>query len=587
MRVREPEGVRLPPEGIAWAQLARNLASSSLVLGLAVLFAFVLLSFSSSPLLAIARIPPWPALLLPCAAALVGVHLRNSPDRVGAAIAVTALLAVSWFSVPVQPLGDHGAWRSWATTDRLAASELLGNLVHRLVHAGFGERALQYVAPVVGVITALAWFQFGERALVPRVDIAHRARLRAVLAVAFALGGIGIVFHRDYVENPMTSLPFAWLGLGALVRCEHAARGQVRPFAVAVAWLALATLVHGMNATLLAAAAVFAFVREGATWRTALRDLVVLSATVAVVVGSVVGLLLAVGFTIEAGHAGGGGDGRLLVPWTSDAAHAFGMLSVLHAEFVGNALLAACPLAFAALFGLFWRAHRTRVRDATPIASVLAACAGLSLLFLVHFDLGFPHDLDLMVGATAPILPVAVLALAHVQSPLRLAWLLALAAVPALLVAGALLVPIEPESPLGAAALGNAEPDALTANGRSRVCELRAGERVVYRLLAPEGAEPPIAYAVFVHRGLPTAPANGGRACMPLPGEPGHDPERTIVLCDGLSGSAAGLPPFAHSLLTPPMPAPPPHAPHVVQALLRDAKGREWTTNAVVIEVGS
>lgn len=559
-----------------------------LAAGVAALLLAALAAPASLPVVDWARLPPWPALAGPVAAAAIGIGLRRRESRFLVHLLVAFALASAWFEVAVRPLGDHGAWRHASTTDRLAASELLANLAYRLVQLAFGERALAFVAPTVGVAAVFAWFAFGERAFARPAQPEDRPRVRAWLAVAIALGGLGIVFHRDYVENPMLSLPFAWLGLAGLVGYARNSAGDRRQLAAAAVWLALATATHGLHATALVAGVCCVVARPGAGLARRAGDLGLFVGVAVGVALVVVGGVTLAGFEVHAGHAQGGGDGHLFVPWRADELHAFGIFDAAHARAAGHALLAGCPFALAALAALLARNACAAAREsfARQPALAVAGLGALALLFLVHFDLGFPGDLDLAVGISSPLLAVCVQVLVAAPTRPVVVAFAALAAVHAAALAGGLLVATEPPHPLGARGFGYAEPDTLTVNGCARLCRPRPHERLVYRLLEPTAARPPIAYTVVLHRGIPQPAEGRTTLCVPLPGEPGFDPDRTQVLCDGTGRSGApAMPPFAGSVLTPPMPLPPTEEPYVLQAFLRDADGLEWASNAVVVQI--
>jgi len=298
---------------------------------------------------------------------------------------IAALLPFTLFALylsrEVPPFGDTGFWRQHAGRTALYLSEPLSQAVLHLARAH-----LDLVAPVVGLLAAAAWL------LAWRGD-------RLAGALWYLGSGLHLCFFRGFVENTQLAVPCALLYLALLTR--HRASGSRRDIIAAGACLALACLCHGQNVALAPALLL------------AGRRALLGAAAAAVVTAVVLALLLALGFTFEAGNLGGGANRTLFAPLGSDAPG--------HEARVAAILTGAAPVAWLAPF-LFLRRPRA-LRD--PVTAV-AALGGLAFVALVEFDLGFPQDWDVMVALTLPLhlhaarrLPAAAALL-----PPALAWAL-------------------------------------------------------------------------------------------------------------------------------------------------------------------
>ncbi|MBL8728467.1 MAG: hypothetical protein JNM25_08560 [Planctomycetes bacterium] len=547
-----------------------------------------------------AALPPWPVLLGALLFAVVAVATRRWRAR-GLAHALLALAMLpAWLTVCIQPLGDSELWRVWSARDQVGLSEMGANLVFRLTHRWFGPAAIDFVTPVFGVGFALAFLHLGECTLVaarPR----RAAELRLWLAAALLLSGWQLFWFRSNVENSFLSLPFCLLALRHFA--AHADGGGDAALRRAAAWLGAATFVHGYHLAMWPALLLTAACRYP-PWRSprqCLRGAVSALVVAAAVVAALAAACHVAGCAIVEGHITGGTDDRWLVPLDPKAAAAhydFGLLWPEHGAALGNLVLLACPAAAPLLLLLLgpWRRGR---RDRAALGAALrqrpdaaiTALGGIGFASLYYFDLGFPADYDLMVSICTPTAVGLLLLLTSLPRATRRrgAILFGLAALPAGAILGSLLLPLAPPHPLGAAARGTAD-GALSANGSTTALRLRPGESLIFVLQPPVGAALPVQATVYGYRGVPAvAPAggNGDRGfAFPDPSSPRWDPQRLVIISDGSPASLVPGPVLRLDgrLALPPFSPPPGFGTTTVQAELKDASGRRFVSNAVVVE---
>lgn len=531
-------------------------------------------------------LPPWPVVVGLAAYFVIAVATRRvAARRLVHGVLAFVLLAIH-LAVAAQPLGDSVHWRQLAETDVLALSEPLANLTFRVARL-FGPQAIELVPPLAGALFAFVLLGVAERALVG-ARTARAAGLRVVIAATLVLGGWQLVFARNYVENPPVSLPLLVVGLGSLARYARSDGASVaRPVARPAAWLTLATLAHGMNAAMLPALLWCMLLKHPgrSALPALLRALAVAAATAIATVAATLGALWACGFELGAGHVTGGGDDRLFVPLHVPAgtAYEFAMFDLAHAADVGNILLLASPLALAALAGVLhrrWRRALAAAVRAQP-AFAIAGLGGLGSAAVFYFDLGFPRDYDLMVGMSAPA--NLLLLQAAACAPRRLGtvvWAgLALQGVHTLLVTSSLLV-LPQHAPRDGECL-------LTVNRRVGELAIRPGEWLFVELRPPPAASLPVEFSLWLHRAPPAPGASlaAGARSFALPGEPGHDAERTTLLLSSRERGMFGLP--VPALAAPWLGFPAPYfrelGVQTVQASFEDRAGRISTSNTVVL----
>ncbi len=541
------------------------------------------------------QLPPLRHALVALAFLGLAAACRWRPGRALPHALMAATLGAAWISLGSQPLGDHDAWRNLAHTATLTLSEPLANLAFRLAQAGFGPHGLDYVAPCFGVLTALAYLGFVERAVVPLAQ-GHAGFARVFAAAAFVLSGLPLLFFRGYVENAFLSLPPLFLGLAALhgyADGSKAAALRAGLLARAGVWLALAMLVHGVSApSLVAAACATACVHppwlRPKAWA---MDLARLLLVVLSCMALVLGFLWLMGFSFHEGHALGGADQSHFTPLVREGAalgYPFAMFDFAHFVDVGDILVCVLPL-WPCLFLLARRQVREQAAellDRTPALGV-AAFGALLCTFLFGFDLGFPLDYDLMAVMPAPALLLWLQLCVGLPSLRRQAvGCLLLGGAVCTLVLGGLVVPPEGEHPLGARGLGTlGEPALLTMNGRCTVCAPSVGETLVCQLWPPAGAGAGCRFTLYFHR-LPLT-RTSGPMCFASPDEPDFDPLRTLPYRDGLGRhpGAVEASPLSRVFTWPRLPVVPGWGEVAVQALIQLPDGTMAASNAVLVRM--
>ena len=602
----------MPPSRAATSTCARTWPLPLLLGWLLVLLLAVPLAPERWHLLHYAALPPWPVLAAALLFAAIAVATRAVARRAAVHVLLAAAMVPAYAAIAVQPLGDIGQWRLWAHQDLVPLSEMLANVAFHVACTLGGDRGIDLVAPLGGFVFALVFLHVCERTLVARAP-RRAAAVRLQCAAVLLLSGSQLFWFRGYVENSFLSLPALLLALQHLdayaggtpgapgaPRALHSAALYRAALYRAALWLGFAILLHGMHVALLPALPLCIALRHPPhrAWRAFARANAAAFACTAGVV--LLGVLLQwlAGFRLVPGHLRGGSDDAWFVPLDPAATairYAFGMFSRAHAAEVGNAVLLASPLVPCILLLALRRRPRAAMFAAVRRrpALAIAALGGIGIASLYYFDLGFPGDYDLMVSMCAPVaLCLLQLLAALPAASRRWTWLLLLlGGGAAWAVAGGLLVPLPGAHPLGAQGLGNvSEHDVLKANGRADVAALRPFEPVLVELALPRECTPPVHFAIYGYRGRPAPAApgeNGTRGlAFPDPSSPHWNASRVLVIVDATSASllAAPAPELTGRWISPQVPVEPAFGTVTIQAVLRDAAGREWVSNAVIVE---
>jgi len=362
-----------------------------------------------------------PLRALPIAAVYLGLaFVKGIPERLRHWLLSLALLGL-YLVLRTGALGDHGFWRYLARTDTLFLSQPLANAVYRGVYLGFGPEGLPFVSPVIGFLAALAYFTVCDRLFFEGKAGTDAAGQR--LGAVYYLGsGVQLLFFFNYIETTQLSvapLCFYILALARYGQGRDANRkGRLprnRSLILAAFLLTLAMLGHGQIVSLLPSLPLAIVIRRGAAkeFGRMLRELAIMAASIAATFAAAGLVLLALGFSFSIGHATGGGDSRLLIPFVLDqpaGENRFGMFWIEHFLEVANIVVMTSPAAFALPFLVVAKAVNRRGRfPSTPWFLSLTALGYLGFLFLWNFDLGAPRDYDLMISMAVP-LNLAVLA---------------------------------------------------------------------------------------------------------------------------------------------------------------------------------
>jgi hypothetical protein len=356
-----------------------------------------------------------PLLSLAFAAVYLGLAFAKGVPRHLRHWLLSAVLLGLYLTLRACPLGDHGYWRHLARTDVLFLSQPMTNAVYRGVYLAFGPEALPFVSPVSGFFSALAFFTVCDRLFFEGRAGADAAG-KHLCAVYYLGSGVQLIFFFNYVETTQLSVPLLFFYILALARyCRGRDTGRKgglqrnRDLILAAFLLALAALMHGQIVFLLPSLPLAILIRRGPARQLGRmrRELLVMTASIAVVVGAAGLLLHAAGFSFRVGHAAGGGDSTLLVPLVLDEALAdrrFGMFWVEHFLEVANIVVMTSPAAFALPLLLAVKgAARGGRFPLTPWFLALTALGYLGFLFVCNFDLGVPEDYDLMISMAVPL----------------------------------------------------------------------------------------------------------------------------------------------------------------------------------------
>jgi len=337
------------------------------------------------------------------AAAVAAVLSARLVGARRADVLVAVVLGLTYVSLHNRDgMGDGGIWKllSLDDTGHLWTSSYLSHLLLRGLYRVFDN--LPYYAPVLGTLTALGVFRC-LRAVLPD------ARVGTYVVSRLAYLGVGFhcIFLADFLETTMPSVVVALLGVPSLVRyvTEDDNRRAVRRLVEATAALVLAACFHGQFVMLLPAVGVVGLVR---LQRRRLRRTVVEAAAAAVTAVALVGAVwfltvVVLGFEAVKGDSAGGGDGKRFAPDLLGKAHLQTAGSVV-AWFVGAAVAAGVV----ACIALALRRAGFLRRPPALVAGLLAA-GWLAFAFLWGFDLGYPHEADLMMSMGALAVPAFAL----------------------------------------------------------------------------------------------------------------------------------------------------------------------------------
>lgn len=321
-------------------------------------------------------------------------------------LAVAACVAL-WTSDRVLGMGDGIQWRRLAVPGFIGASCPLASLANAMLVDWFGPRVLDWLAPVLGVVSTVVWMRASCR-IVPDTRL-HRL----IAAAVWVASGNMLLFHFGYVEMTQLGIPFWILALDHLVRAygdeEHRGRR---------AWHAA---VHGG----LAASIHLIYMAQWLAVLVACRLLVSRArGTPAILrpcLGGVVVVFALTCLVIEIrgcawfeGNIQGGFDNDYLTPILGADGSPFtapGLLSLEHIDWIANAIALACPLLAVVAVAVALQFARCGRRTPVPVPFVVAACGYCAYASLYSFDLGWPIDADLML-ATSPGLLLFVVAAA-------------------------------------------------------------------------------------------------------------------------------------------------------------------------------
>ena len=223
-----------------------------------------------------------------------------------------------------------------------------------------------------------------------------------------------------WIENTFLSIPFSLLSIYFLIKCFQCQYSKYYLY-ISSLLLSCAILVHGENLFFLPAPFISILIIENHTHLNKIKLLKLLSTLLIPLITVSIGIsILYLNMIVEFGNAGGGGDQSMFVPFVHpkiDHLFRFTMFSMAHFFEIANIILHSNPLIICIFFILwleliFKLFKRSSINDTANKEEQLCApleilglysLAFFSFITLWNFDLGFPHDIDLMLSLSAPV----------------------------------------------------------------------------------------------------------------------------------------------------------------------------------------
>ncbi len=356
---------------------------------------------------------PWQAWVLLPITLLTFLIWRKDQSRSWSRVLPALLLFGLYLSVSLQrQYGDTFLY----DLERIVAEgkkEIFGSsmggysLYLAVFHQGW-DRA--YVAPVMGLLTALAYFKTVDTFVF--YNVAKPDPRKAALAGALYLAsGVHWLFFRGFQEMSFPAMPFLLLSLLFAVRYLRAnpASQDAVPLLASGFLLGCACVIHGQNTFLLPALLVLVVLRR---WGSRERVIAVFDVLLALFAAFValalfVCVIQAFGYHLTPHDVYGGGDGITFVPWKlpeNTQYIRFTLLTFAHAREVANILAVLSPIIFTLPF-LLAQGLRARIARSASGVFLLIVCLGvMAFLLPYNFDLGYPKDVDLMTAMGTPLL---------------------------------------------------------------------------------------------------------------------------------------------------------------------------------------
>jgi hypothetical protein len=306
------------------------------------------------------------------------------------------LLLSLYLSLSMIKLGDHEYWwfrSQWAFLEK---SELIGTLILHLVYVTKNQP--EFIAPVAGFFSALAYMVLARNVLKENLDVA---------ALAYLASTIHIVFFRDFIEHTLVSVPFNLLFAHYLVKYYKQTDNELRNILLAAFFITFASLVHGMNTFISPAILIVIFLKRSTDLKLALKQSAYsLLLMVGIVTVFVITVLL-FGFRIFPGNIYGGGDWQRFVPlFELTGFSKYLLFSAGNFSKVGNIFILVSPLFLLAPIFFIWATLKKEFFPAflqyLPLTIISLGYA--AFIFLWDFDLGWPNDHDLMVTMGFPFI---------------------------------------------------------------------------------------------------------------------------------------------------------------------------------------
>ena len=310
-----------------------------------------------------------------------------------------------------KPMGDTFYWQYYWFSNKLYSSEILSQLIYHFIVRLFGIAAADYVPPVLGFLTAFAYFRFSSllAADFPR----EKSRLASnLLKVFFLCWGGHLIFLKGFDENPQFGVPFFILQMLIVWRISsgwdtyRSGRIPRKLILLSGICIGLASLFHLQNLSLLLGIYVITVLLFLFEKVSIFKEAAIITVYALVTFAAFAVPVFSMGFHVEEGAILGAND-YLFLPFTArpDKGVYIGMISFEQLFQVGNILLFASAFSLAAPFLYFFKNgswNSPRSGNLFLLYALILSGGYLIFISTLEFDLGFPYDFDLMVTLGLP-----------------------------------------------------------------------------------------------------------------------------------------------------------------------------------------
>jgi len=352
---------------------------------------------------------------------------------------ISLLFTFAWspqyWLLTVLPLGDD--W--FIQAQQLPCcmfSEALGHALYKFIFTNELWHITPFIAPAAGSVTC---YLVLRTLLLLTSDIAenHRTEWRFFSILLFVSSGVNLIYFKDYIETTQIASPFAVLSVYLLIRFCKTGR-IVFSYYAAVFW-SLAFLVHASNIFWWPVFFIISYYVDCYYHRKKCKFCFLLPGLLSIILIIVIMLMLnsVEGYRIFAGGAAGGGDGKMFVPLMVASSRYEHYLLFSQSHFSDVATIMSITNFFFIFAGpiylLSWRKigkSKDLYLEPLSMLFVLIFLAHFTMVFFWNFDLGFPHDYDLMTSIGMLWLGLPLLLIMNAQTrPPASAWLVLLCGV--------------------------------------------------------------------------------------------------------------------------------------------------------------
>jgi hypothetical protein len=340
-------------------------------------------------------------------------------------LAFAVITASMYAGASVVPLGNLEGVLAEMTSREIAVTHPLSEWIFRIADEVMN---LDYVPVAIGTVTAMVYLHTCDRIFLTADRAA--SSVKRLFSLLFLASPFHLLFLPTHLEKTAASVPFLLLSIGAGVTYL---RSNSPSFDRSILWVsmayALAVMAHASAVFLAPAFPAMIGLRRyfDGQYALLLVDVGILLGALVAVTTVVLGGSSLAGYELVPGTLGGGGDQSRFVPMTVTASHFiyFTMFSLDHAVQIANITALAFPTAAiaSALVPVRLLARDRPARISERAFLVILSLGYLAFISLWGFDLGFPSDLYLMLGISAPLQLLGALLL--LELPRKVAWPLA------------------------------------------------------------------------------------------------------------------------------------------------------------------